>query len=78
MSQRFVQSDLRSMDERKITVLKPKGVRSGGSACWAYLYVSPIVAFTMRGEQCSQAVNAHMNSIIADALTLLASNRAWK
>ena len=41
MSHRFVQSDLRSMDERKITVLKPKGVRSGGSACWAY-FTEPV------------------------------------
>ena len=67
MSQGVVERDLRRMDERKITLLKPKGVRSGGSACWAH-FTEPVHKENLKrvtyccvqnekGEQCSQALN---------------------
>eukprot|EP00731_Ephydatia_muelleri_P030980 Em0022g494a len=67
MSHGVVQSDLRPIDERKTTVLKAKGVRGGGSACWAY-FTEPVHKDTLKrityccvqnekGEQCSQALN---------------------
>ena len=66
MSKGVVESDLRPMDGRKNTLLKPKRVRSGGSACWAY-FTEPVRTESLKrvtyccvqneDEQCSQALN---------------------
>ena len=67
VSKGVVESDLEPTDGQKNTLLKSKGMRSGGKACWAYFTehvrtenlkrVTYCCVQNEKGEQCIQALN---------------------